>query len=78
MITQILLSLLVVSSFSAVVVNPLDGVSDNNLVYSGSLPISATAKSTLFFTYYGINGEKTQANLQKHPLIVFVGKYAIY
>lgn len=58
--TQLLLSLLIATSLSAVVVNPLSGVSDNNLVYSGSLPISDTAKSTLFFTYYGINGEKSQ------------------
>jgi hypothetical protein len=41
---------------SAIIVNQIIGVSNHNLVYSGSIPISTTGN--LFFTYYGVDGPK--------------------
>lgn len=57
---------------SAVTVNQITGVSNDNLVYSGSIPISATGN--LFFTYYGVDGQKDQSSLKNYPLFIFVGK----
>lgn len=38
---------------AAVTVNPISGVSSNNLVFSGTIPVSS---NNLFFTYYGVDG----------------------
>lgn len=60
---------------AAVVVNPVTGISDQNLVFSGSIPISAT--NNLFFTYYGVDNQKDQSQLKNFPLLVVVGRYSI-
>ena len=44
----------IVLTHSAVTVNELTGITDQNLVFSGSIPISAT--NNLFFTYFGVDG----------------------
>jgi len=62
--------LLVVNS--AVTVNQISGIASDNLVYSGSIPISTTG--SLFFTYYGVDGQKDQSSLKNYPLFIFVGK----
>lgn len=61
--------LLVVNS--AVTVNQISGIASDNLVYSGSIPISTTG--SLFFTYYGVDGQKDQSSLKNYPLFIFVG-----
>lgn len=66
------LAVLVAFCASAVVVNPVTGVSDTNLVYSGTIPVSDTNK--LFFTYYGFDNEKDQAALKNYPLLIAVGR----
>ena len=38
---------------SAVTVNPISGISNQNLVFSGSIPVGS---NSLFFTYYGVDG----------------------
>ena len=70
-ILLLLLSTAVLLVNSAVVVNQLTGISDQNLVYSGTIPISAT--NNLFFTYYGVDNQKDQAALKNYPLLVVVG-----
>lgn len=50
----LLLLIAVIAINAAVTVNPISGVSSQNLVYSGLIPISAS--SNLFFTYYGVDG----------------------
>jgi hypothetical protein len=57
---------------TAVTINQISGVSNDNLVYSGSIPISAT--DSLFFTYYGVDDQMNQAYLKNYPLLIFVGK----
>ena len=52
----ILLITLVCTAFSGVVVNPITGLTQNNLAFSGSLPISDSSSDGLFFTYYGKTG----------------------
>lgn len=47
-----LILLLSSSAFAAITVNKLTGISNNNLVYSGLLPVSDTSSDRLFFTYY--------------------------
>lgn len=70
---QILLVVLgLVAAQTAIVVNPITGITDQNLVYSGSIPISDT--NSLFFTYYGVDGVKDQAALKNYPLVVAVGR----
>jgi hypothetical protein len=66
-----LFALLLVAN-SAITVNQISGVSNDNLVYSGSIPISTTG--SLFFTYYGVDGQKDQNSLKNYPLFIFVGK----
>lgn len=56
---------------AAVVVNQISAVSNDNLVFSGTI---AVGNNNLFFTYYGADGEKTQDNLKKYPLLIVVGK----
>lgn len=58
---------------AAVTVNQITGVTDQNLVFSGSIPISPT--NSLFFTYYGVDGQKDQNALKNYPLLVVVGRY---
>jgi hypothetical protein len=59
-------------SHSAVTVNELTGVTPQNLLFSGTIPISAT--NNLFFTYYGVDGEKDKNLLKNSPLLIVVGK----
>lgn len=68
----LLLLVAVISIHAAVTVNPISGVSSQNLVYSGLIPISAN--SNLFFTYYGVDGQTDQNNLKNFPLLIVVGK----
>lgn len=53
-----LIFLLFSSNFAAITINQLTGISSNNLVYSGLLPISDTSADQLFFTYYSANNAK--------------------
>jgi hypothetical protein len=70
--SQILLVLLaIVVVKAAVTVNTITGVSNNNLVFSGSIPLES---DSLFFTYYGVDGETSQDNLSKSPLLIVVGR----
>lgn len=64
---------LVCASAANVVVNPITGVTTNNLMYTGSIPVSDTSSSNLFFTYYGVDGETNPDNLNQKPLIIGVG-----
>jgi hypothetical protein len=68
----LLLTFLVILSQGSVTVNQISGITDNNLVYSGTIPISTS--DNLFFTYYGVDGQKDQASLKNYPLLIFVGK----
>jgi hypothetical protein len=69
-----LLSLNILSTLSASVqVNQLSGVSSNNLVYSGSIPIADGSSDQLFFTYYGKNGVTDASKLKDSPLVIAVG-----
>lgn len=71
--SKILLVLaLILVAQSAVTVNQITGVSNDNLVYTGTIPVSATAN--LFFTYFGVDGQKDQSALKNYPLLVVVGK----
>lgn len=67
-----LLSSFLIITHSALTINPISGVSDNNLVFSGIIPISTS--TNLFFTYYGVDGQKDQNALKNFPLLIFVGK----
>lgn len=68
-----LLASLALAAFAAVTVNPITGVTTDNLLFSGTIPVSAT--DNLFFTYYGVDGQKDLNALKNYPLLVFVGKY---
>jgi len=73
LITKILiLAAIAVLTSSAVTINQITGVTDQNLVFSGTIPISATNK--LFFTYYGVDGQKDINALKNYPLLIVVGK----
>ena len=73
-VQRILLLLAVIGAVSsAVTVTPIHNVSANNLVFSGSIPLGTN--DSLFFTYYGVDGETNQDNLKNHPLLIVVGKY---
>jgi hypothetical protein len=56
----------------AVTVNQITGVTNDNLLYSGTIAVSAS--SSLFFTYYGVDGQKDQSSLKNYPLLIFVGR----
>jgi carboxypeptidase C (cathepsin A) len=58
---------------SAVVINQLTGITDQNLVFSGNIAISET--NNLFFTYYGVDNQKDASALKNYPLLVVVGRY---
>jgi hypothetical protein len=66
----LLATILVVKA--AVTVNQITGVSTDNLVYTGTIPISTTAN--IFFSYFGVDGQKDQAALNNYPLLVVVGR----
>lgn len=66
----LLAAILVVQA--AVTVNQITGVSNDNLIYTGTIPISTTAN--LFFSYFGVDGQKDQASLNNYPLLVVVGR----
>lgn len=57
---------------AGVVINTIPGISDHNLVFSGAIP--TLANESLFFTYYGLDGEKDINNLKNSPLLIMVGK----
>lgn len=72
----ILLLLALIAAVSPVTVTPIANISANNLVFSGSIPLNTN--DSLFFTYYGVDGETNQDNLKNHPLLIVVGKYPSY
>lgn len=57
---------------AAVTVNQITGVTADNLLYTGTIPISAA--TNIFFSYFGVDGQKDQAALNNYPLLVVVGK----
>jgi|JI6StandDraft_1071083.scaffolds.fasta_scaffold501186_1 hypothetical protein len=61
----------VVCLHAAVTVNPVSGISSQNLVFSGSI---STGGSPLFFTYFGFDGQTDINNLKNYPLLIVVGK----
>jgi hypothetical protein len=63
---------LVLLAEAAVTVNQITGVSNDNLVYSGTIPVSTS--TSLFFTYFGVDGQKDQSALKNYPLLIVVGK----
>jgi len=67
-----LIAFIIVISHAAITVNQISGVSNDNLVYSGTIPVG---NNNLFFTYYGADGQKTQDTLKNFPLLIVVGKY---
>lgn len=67
---HITLTLLVLSAHSAVVVNPITGVTTKNLMFTGNI---AVGSEKLFFTFYGMDGETVADNLSNNPLIIAVG-----
>lgn len=72
LLTKILLLLLgAVCLQAAVTVNPISGISDSNLIFSGSI---LTNSSSLFFTYFGFDGQTDINNLKNYPLLIVVGK----
>lgn len=73
-ITKILLLIVlaIAAQQSAVIVNQISGISTDNLVYSGTIALSDS--SSVFFTYYGVDGQKDQNALKNYPLFIFVGK----
>ncbi len=74
---KILLSLFIIICVqSAIVVNTLTGLTDQNLAFSGSISISST--NNLFFTYYGVDNQKDQSALKNFPLLVVVGRYIYF
>jgi hypothetical protein len=60
------------TSYATVTVNTITGLTTSNLVYSGTISISAT--NNLFFTYYGVDGETDQSKLKNSPLLIVVGR----
>lgn len=66
----LLLALLAVS-YASVITNTITGFSDNNLVFSGTIPLGF---DSLFFTYYGVDGQMDQNALKNYPLFIFVGR----
>lgn len=68
----LILLAIVLAVRAAVTVNQITGVSPDNLVYTGTIPISTTAN--IFFSYFGVDGQKDQAALNNYPLLVVVSK----
>ena len=67
----LVIAVIIVISHAAITVNQISGVSNDNLVFSGTIPVGS---NNLFFTYYGADGEKVQDNLKNFPLLIVVGK----
>jgi len=67
-----LIAIIIIIADSAITLNSISGVTDNNLVFSGTIPVSTSIN--LFFTYYGVDGQKDQNSLKNYPLLIFVGK----
>lgn len=67
----LLLALILTISSAAITINQISGVTNDNLVYSGTIPVG---NNNLFFTYYGVDGQKDQASLKAFPLLIVVGK----
>ena len=67
----LLLVALIAYISAAVTVNPISGISSQNLVFSGQIPVGT---NSLFFTYFGYDGETDQNNLKNYPLLIVVGK----
>lgn len=71
MLTKLtLLATLILLSTQAVVINEITGITSSNLMYTGTIE---ARNEKLFFTFYGIDGEKDPKNLPNSPLIVVVG-----
>ena len=68
----VLIFALILAAQSAVTINQISGLTNDNLVFSGTIPVSASAN--LFFTYFGVDGQKDQASLKNYPLLIVVGK----
>jgi hypothetical protein len=68
----LLLLALVILGHCAVTINQITGVTNDNLLFSGTIAISTS--NSLFFTYYGVDGQKDQSALKNYPLFIFVGK----
>ncbi len=60
---------------SSITINQINGISDNNLVYSGLLPVDEQGNEKLFFTFYGVDGVKDPSALADRGVAVFVGRY---
>lgn len=68
---QLLVVFLCLSTIhSAVVLNPITGITTKNLMYTGTIAVDA---EKLFFTFYGFDGETNPDNLSQKPLIIAVG-----
>jgi len=68
----LLLVALIASIYAAVTINSITGIPTKNLVFSGQIPVES---NSLFFTYFGYDGETDQNNLKNYPLLIVVGKY---
>ena len=53
-LTHIAIALLLITTQSAVVLNPISGITTKNLMFTGTIDVLDTEK--LFFTFYGIDG----------------------
>jgi carboxypeptidase C (cathepsin A) len=54
----------------AVVINQITGITQNNLMYTGTIDVG---KEKLFFIYYGVDGQTNPDNLNNFPFFVAVG-----
>ena len=66
---HITLSVLLLTVNSAVVLNPITGITAKNLMYTGTIEVDT---QKLFFTFYGLDGETNADNLSNNPLIIGV------
>mgnify|MGYP001474815652 CR=1 FL=1 len=68
---KVLIGLFLISTINtAVVVNPITGITAKNLMYTGTIGVD---NEKLFFTYYGYDGETNPDNLASKPLTIAVG-----
>ena len=68
----IILGCIICGSGANVVLNQITGVTTNNLMFTGFIPVSDSSTSNLFFTFYGRDGETDQSKLKSYPLIIVV------
>ena len=52
----IFILIIICVSSANVVVNPITGITTNNLMFTGTIPVSDTSSSNLFYTFYGKDG----------------------